>query len=663
MQINKKFLYFIGASISFSAFISTASAAENQEYIDRDIPDSWYEAPKTASEVGIEEFHQSPMLDKRVAQGKLPPVEERLPDDPPVLEPYSETGKYGGTANLWGTGLPGWNYGMWDRTSALRILPKGGVIPFFIKDWEHSDDFKEITLHLRKGCKWSDGEPLTSDDYKYVWEHVQHNKKLSPVPPEKSDPALLDMSFKDKWTVTYRYAKPVPGIYTRLKKSMHTSARLDPAHFMKQFHPEIGDREKVEKRAEEAGIEWQEYYTRMQDSINHPEYSQMRPVLNQYVAVKRTVSSIIFERNPYYPFVDPEGNQLPYIDRIRVDLANNGKMASSKAATGEATFASRHLQTAAIPLLKRYGNKSGYKTYVFRRGYGAEVALVLNLSHPDKTKRQVFGDLRFRKAISLAINRKDINRKLYFGKAVPQQATVPPTHPLHQKRFADAYADYDPDKARQLLDEMGLKDVDDDGYRELPDGTTFNPQFSYSEMGPINPTPLLEMVISDWKDVGINFDLKMVSRVLSHLRGLANKLDATGWLMDKVVGSNLMTSRGLALFAPVRPLGYSPWQGWVMWDESDGKRGVKPPPEGKKLIRLAATVLHGTNTTERRKATTQILQSQAENLWSIGTVALAPQPVVVDNSLQNVPRTGVWAYELGYMAAYHPEQFYLEAEE
>ena len=645
-----------------SITILVQAHASEKEYIDQNIPESWYEAPKTASELGIEEFNESPMLAERVAKGELPPVEERLPDNPPVIEPYAKTGQYGGTANLWGTSLPGGNARFLNDITGAKKAPDGKQVPFLIKNWKYSDDYKELTIYLRKGCKWSDGVPFTTEEYRYLWEYVLNNKKLFPVPPDEQSPALVDLTIQDKWTATFHFKKPTPWAYYYLVFGMtplSEGKNIFPAHFMKKYHPEHPDTdsEKVKNRAEKEGVEWQENYSLMQQSDTHPDYDAMRPTIKPYIAVKRSVSSLVLERNPYYPFVDTQGNQLPYIDRLRVDLANNAKMAASKAATGEAAFAARNLYTAGIPLYKKYGRKSGYRTMIYRMG--GTFAITFNLTHRDTEMRKIFNDLTFRKAMSLAINRDDINRKLYFNKAAPMQATVSNVDPMYKERYGEVYADYAPDKARQLLDKMGLKDRNGDGFREMPDGEKFNPQFIYTKMA-VDPTSILEMVTSDWRDVGVKVDLKMLNRGLWSSRCRANRMDITqSGTADGPARIN--TPYGLNHLAPVSIASSSPWTQWALWRESGGKEGMEPPPKGKELIRNAETLLTSADPQLRQQARRSIIKSQAENLWKIGVVGLRPQPIIVSENLRNVAERGLWWWAFGkYLGPYHTEQFYLK---
>ncbi|MFW6007292.1 MAG: ABC transporter substrate-binding protein [Halanaerobiales bacterium] len=642
--------------------MGTVFAAE-EELIDPDIPESWYEAPQTASEVNIEKLNQSPMLDDRVEEGELPPVEERLPVDPAVTEPYEGIGNYGGTMEIWDIDLDGVEYGFMNPgPSAANPTPDGDKVPFYVEGWELAEDYKSMTLYLREGVKWSDGEPLTADDYLYWWEHVANNEDLSPVAPEDWKPGLLDVTKEDDFTVVFDYDREVPNRPLYLSLHMGADYGLGPAHYMEQFHPDFVDKEEITEMAEDVGLErWDEYYGRIQDdSPTHPEYDHQRPVLTPYIVTERSENTLKAERNPYYPFIDSAGNQLPYIDKLRVNLANETEMASTKAATGEATFAARHLSVKNIPLYKRNEGNENYTTYLYNRAFGSEITIQLNQGTKDDSLRPVFQDLRFRKALSLAINRENINDKVYFGEGVPRQASVLPTHELYKEEYGKAYAEYDPDRAEELLDEMGMVDVNDDGYRETPDGEEFNPNFIYCKLGAVDPTSALELINSTWKDIGINIDLKMVSRELHDTRWEANEADISAWTTDQIVGDWTSANYGLRFFSPVAQPTFNQWPGWTNWYLTDGEEGVEPPEEVKELIEHAETAMYTTDQKKRDEARTKLYDSQAENLWMIGTVGLGPQPIIAKNNLKNIPKTGLWDALLSYLEPYRQDQFYLE---
>ncbi|MBV7337158.1 hypothetical protein KFU94_54805 [Chloroflexi bacterium TSY] len=165
------------------------------------------------------EFNEAPMLAERVAAGELPPVEERLPDreDLLVIEPMNEIGKYGGT---WRRGFSGPADGenMMRINSSSRLLNwdygMTAIVPSIIKDWEMEDDFKKYILHLRKGAKWSDGEPLTADDFLFWYEDVAMNEDIWPSPPPELVVAgeVGVMEKIDDFTVAYTFASPYPPV-------------------------------------------------------------------------------------------------------------------------------------------------------------------------------------------------------------------------------------------------------------------------------------------------------------------------------------------------------------------------------------------------------------------------------------------------------------------
>ena len=124
-------------------------AAEDSRDIPRNAwPSSWFDAPRTASQVGLAAFAQSPMLDGAVASGQLPPVEERLPDDPIVVEPAGDSGEYGGTARLFHAGEQLLNV----PEGPLRPGPQMRLnLPNFAVGAEYSDSSRTLTVTLRRG--------------------------------------------------------------------------------------------------------------------------------------------------------------------------------------------------------------------------------------------------------------------------------------------------------------------------------------------------------------------------------------------------------------------------------------------------------------------------------------------------------------------------------
>ncbi|MFW6007058.1 MAG: ABC transporter substrate-binding protein [Halanaerobiales bacterium] len=661
-MILKKTGFLVLISLMAGLFLISSGTVFSQEFIDPDIPESWYEAPKTASETGVTEFDQSPMLDERVAEGELPPVEERLPDDPPVIEPLNEVGKYGGTVNVWGTQLD-WvwtNAWFFQFISPGQPTPDGNkMVPHILKDWEFSDDAKEFTLHLREGLKWSDGEELTADDYIFWWEHEANDETIEPVPPEEWDPPLLDVTKEDEYTVTYHYGEPNPNA---AKFGFQDDLQAVPAHFKEQFHPDFVGEDKVEDMAKEVELDtWDEFYERIgrYTSAQHPEYDHNAPILKPYVAVERTETYLLLERNPYFPFVDTEGNQLPYIDKVRLNLANEDEMAASKASTGEADFAGRYLKPKDIPLYKKNEQDENYSTLLWTLPKGADWGLQFNLSIEDEELSEIFNNVKFRRAVSLALNRERINNVMYYGEAVEMQATVPPVNEYYKQEYADSYVEYEPEKAEEMLDEIGLKDQNDDGNRELPNGDNLEISFIFHED---LPDQIMELIISHLSDVGLDIEPRPTSRELLEERRGANNFELGIWGLDNVTkigfGDPMHTSKA---FAPGEGSDvYSPWPAYVNWNATNGEEGIEPPDEIKELIDAGKTVANSTDKDEVDEAIEFLLEQQAENLWMIGTVGMVPGPIIVNDNLKNVAEKGIWDWSTRYPKPYFPMQFYFD---
>ena len=634
--------------------------------VDPAIPDSWYISPMTASEWGISTFNESPLLKSRVASRELPPVEERLPDDPPVIEPYERVGKYGGTATVWATQLnsTGWasealifirgaNYLRSDPTASK-------MLPYILKDWKFSDDYMTFTVYLWEGLKFSNGDPLTADDYMYWWNHVANNKDLSPVPPQDSVPTGIENVIKiDDYTVRFILTQPDVWFHVRLGDR----GISDPHKYLSQFHPDFVDKAELEAKAKEKGFDhWYQYYSYMhtgQHGIVFPD--RVRPNVKPFIPVERSESHVLFERNPFFAFVDTEGNQLPYIDHIRTNLASSNELMTAKAVTGEATMAGQGLDFVDLPLIKQNEQKGDYKTYIFTHTGGTAVSLYPNFTHSDLKLREIFNDVRFRKAMSHALDRDAINEKVFFGMATPSQSTVTVTSQFWEESFAQSFAKYDPDEARRLLADMGMEDVNGDGFVEQPDGSKFNPMLTTAEY--LTPkVDVLEMAVEFWKDVGLNIDFEIISISLKISRWHANEFDMGEWVVERTTDP-IITLTPIFTLAPAWPVGQTPWCPmplWLKWNGTKGKEGEEPPEHIKQIIRYLETFTRSSDPEVRFEAGKNLVRAQAENLWTIGTVAQMPFPVVVSNKLHNVPKFGLKGSDTHNWSSFYPVQFYLD---
>ena len=615
-------------------------------------PEAWFRPPATASEVGLQTFRQSPVLDELVAAGELPPVAERLPDDPVVVEPFSGIGRYGGTARLFLAGESLINV----PEGVLRPGPQMRLnLPNFAAKAEYLNGARTLRITLRPGHKWSDGHPVTADDYAFWFDHVLMNEELTPVVEPRFKGARIEKH--DAHSFSYHFPQPMPLFVNHLA---HNSSRLAaPAHFMRRYHPAFTDPAQLEREAEELGLQdWITYFGAVNSTTDLIPFN--RPVLTAYVLVSRTSTRALLRRNPYYLKVDPEGNQLPYIDYLEVQRVDSPEIMAAKASTGQVDFAGRQFMTADIPLFRRFEQHNDYSTYVWPRPYGSDVVLQFNLNHLDEGLRRIFQDVRFRRAMSLAINREEINDIVYFGHGVPRQLTVVPASRYFEPEFATAWAQFDPARANALFDEMGLVDRDGDGRRERLDGDPLQITLEYM----IGETPkqvTLDLVTAHWREAGVHVNLKQISGSLQRIRARAGLMDMTIWHAD----------RNADILFPIEPYWYVPtnggweqsqWSKWTRWYFSDGALGWEPPAQIKELIGWWETLRRTTDEEERIAMGKKILRSQAENLWALGVIGLGPHPVVVSHKLRNVPPQGYWGWDSRWTWPYYPETWYLEEE-
>ena len=613
-------------------------------------PESWFHPPRTASEVGLTTFRQSPMLDELVAAGELPPVAERLPDDPIVVEPLDGIGTYGGTARLFLAGEQLLNV----PEGTLRPGPQLQLtLPNFAERVEYHNDAQTLTVSLRPGHKWSDGHPVTADDFVFWFDRVHMNKSLTPVVSPRFKGTRIEKH--GPYLFSYHFPQPMPLF---VKHLAHNSSHLSaPAHFMRGYHLDFTDADQLEREAAELGLQdWRTYFQAVANTRDLMVFH--KPVQTAYVVVSKTSTRVRYRRNPYYPKVDPAGHQLPYIDFLEVQRVDSPEIMAAKAATGQVDFAGRQFKTADIPLFKRFEQDNGYATYLWPRPYGSDVALMVNMTHPDERLRRIFQDVRFRRALSLAIDRAEINDIAYYGQGIPRQLTVVSSSRYFEPAFAAAWAKHDPQGARALLDEMGLIDCNGDGRRDHPDGRPLEITLEYT-LGETPKQVTVDLVTAHWREVGLHINRKQISGALQGIRTRGGVMDMSIWHAD----------RNADILFPIEPFWYVPmhvgqevtqWPEWSRWYRSDGVRGWMPPGKVRDLIAWWEVLRRTSDLQERIAMGKKILQSQAENLWVLGVIGLGPHPVIVSNRLRNVPRQGYWGWDSRWSWPYYPETWYLQ---
>ena len=599
-----------------------------------------------------------PALKALVAAGKLPPVEKRLPLRPLVvpLEEGEQLGQYGGTL----TTLAG-------RSRDTRLFTVYGYARLVVYD-RHLDIVPDIleridvqedrvfTLHLRKGHRWSDGAPFTAEDFRYYWEDVANNRELSPSGPPRDmivdgEPAKFEVL--DETTVRYSWSKPNPHFLPRLAGTSPLFI-FRPAHYLKRFHKKYNPKIARAEAEGTARRRWSAVHNRMDNlyEADNPELPSLQPWVN---TTARPADRFVAVRNPYFHRVDERGRQLPYIDRLVLNIADS-KLIPAKTGAGEADLQARDLNFNNYTFLKQGEKTNAYRTFLWRAATAAHFALYPNLNVDDPVWRRLVRDVRFRRALSLAIDRSLVNQVLYFGLAIEGNNTVLEASPLYRPEYRTRWAVYDRREANRLLDEIGLKRRRVGGLRRLPDGRPL--EIIVETAGESSEqTDVLELLRETWREVGIQLYSKPSQREAFRNRVFAGETVMSVWSgWDNGLPTAETPPDDLAPTSQVQ----LEWPKFGQYFETSGKTGEAPDmPEVKELMSLYHEWMRSSSHDERARIWQRMLEIHAEEQFIIGVVAGVPQPVVARDTLVNVPAKAFYNWEPGaFFGIYHPDTFW-----
>lgn len=615
-------------------------------------------APAEAAAQG----NEAPMLAELVASGDLPPLEERLPAEPLVLDPVEGIGVYGGTMRFGVVETNLWNFTCLRTSGLFRYNQENSqVVADMAQSFEFSDDLTTLRINLRDGHKWSDGTPFTVDDIMFRWEDVANNPDLSPAGPggfwtPGGEPAVFTKISDTELEITF--AVPYPVVVDLMGRSWFSSDPqfMLPKHYLEKWHLKYNpDAEALAK--EEQFETWMDAFRAHAYPSNNFEVG--RPVLNAWMPEQITSDRAVAVRNPYFYQVDTAGNQLPYIDRIDVAITGNKEVQILKASSGELDLEAWYLSLAEMPVLQQNKEQGNYDVRMAQSLRTSEFALMLNRTVQDDVLRDLFNNKDFRVALSLGIDREAINDAVFFGLAKPFPAIPLPANSYFQPEWAEQYIQHDPDQANQLLDELGLTERDGDGFRLRSDGGgRLNVLVEIgSQEGP--KMAICELVKAHWEQIGIEATCKETEGSLYTQRNLGNELQVATWHLDRA-----------GLFGRADPLWFgftSPSQQrwavqWATWFTTNGAEGEEPPAEIQELKALFEEfqrTLPGTP--EFNELGAQYYAYFANELPMIGTVGLGPVPMLVSNRLHNVPAENIWwGSDTNFYAPYLPAQWYIQ---
>jgi peptide/nickel transport system substrate-binding protein len=608
-------------------------------------------------------YNEPPILAKRVAAGELPPVDQRLPVVPRVIDFAKrglEIGKHGGTIRmLMARAKDARQMSVYGYARLVVYSPDGfDLVPDILESYE-VEEGRIFTFKLRAGHKWSDGHPFTAEDFRYWWEDVANNWELSPVGPPtvlKVNGELPTFEVIDPLTVRYSWTNPNPDFLVRLAGASPLYI-YRPSHYLKRFHLKYADEKTLDAAVEEARqLNWSALHNKL-DNLYRNDNLDL-PVLQPW-KIDSTLSSdrLSFVRNPYFHRVDPAGNQLPYADECLLSIANTN-LIPAKVGTGEVDLQARYLRFDDYTFLKQGEDRQPYRTYLWRTAKGAHLALLPNLNVNDPALRDLIRDVRFRRALSMAVNRYEINQVIYYGLALEGNNTVLPASPLHDPKFQTAWAKFDIKAANRLLDEIGLTRRDSRNVRLLPDGRPL--EIIVETAGEsTEQTDVLELIHDSWLDIGIKIYSKPSQRNVFRNRIFAGETMMSIWFG---VENGLATAEtSPAEFTPTSQQSLQ-WPKWGQFFETGGKAGEAPDMEpAQELLRLYREWRGARSIQVKRDAWRRILEINADQVFTIGLIAGVLQPVVVSNSLRNVPEKAIYNWDPGaHFGIYNPDTFWLD---
>lgn len=604
----------------------------------------------------------SQMSQLRVQEGKLPQLDQRLPDNPRIVNLGSmgrTPGQHGGRIRM-----------LIGRQKDIRYIPiysysrlvgyneQLQLVPDILESYT-VDEGKVFTFHLRSGHKWSDGSPLTAEDFRYYWDYVILNRDIlrgGPPVRLKVRGQVARFDVLDELTVRYSWDHPMPQFLSMLAAPIPQTLLL-PSAYMKQFHAAFQSTDNLEQMCQQYRVDdWVGLHRKMSRQ-NRPENPELPTLEAWRPTTLPPAEQFLFERNPYFHRVDENGRQLPYVDTLELNVSS-AEIISAKTATGESDLQAAGITLPDYTLIKEAESRFPLKVSLWKLTRGSSVALFPNLNCKDAVWRQLFQDVRVRRAMSLAINRNEINQVIYYGLARESADTVLPESPLYEPEYASAYTEYDPDQANRLLDAAGLAKRDKYGKRLLSDGRQANITIESAGESTLE-TDVLELITDHFRQIGIALFIRNSQRDIFRSRILGGDVMMSVWQgLDNGLPSADMPPTWLA------PTTNDQLQ-WPLWGlhHLSGQTQGKPPdmPEVLELAQLLNEWMLTTTTEQRESIWHKMLAIHADQVFSIGTVNGALQPVARSSRLRNIPEDGLYGFEpTSYLGVYMPDTFWYE---
>lgn len=639
-------------------------------------------------------YTQSPILDDAVASGALRPIAERLPDEPKllheILDAYVdlEIGNYGGTLhgistdpNWYAKFFTGMNEGLLSMSSASSDEIIGNVL----KGYDVNDDFTVFTLHLREGLRWLDGVEVTSEDFAFTIDDFLFNSALTPVIPKNfragGSTSGVPLSFEilDDYTVQVTSDTPYGGFLVVISIAGWAGYTdlLKPAHFLKPFHIDYADAchgsldayyDYIAPFAAVMGYDdpraegvWTYVFNQVDmtnwentdpnDALTSAFFpgliDENFPVLYGWVMESSANNRTVFVRNPYYFKVDAAGQQLPYVDYLELGFAENDSVKLLMLLTGAEDFVQEEADKYSV--LVENAERGGYNVLVGKH-HNIPTAIMVNPTYglnPDGSVKEdvdsqawqeVIGDARFREALVTSIDADEIiDVYLGFAEANPRYACT-----------------WDVDGANALLDEMGMRDLDGDGFRETPSGLKLQWQIWTDTSNTVTLTvPVCELLVEFWTEIGLDVSVYPTDSTLLVSAVNANEVPIRVYLahVDQLwhhCDWSLSTC-GVLWNAWVQAGGMS---GEIAADEMDNY--LEPPTWYRDLVTKIDSLMTVDPYIAVNEVLPEIAQTVADQMYLILPITNPGRIMIVNRDLGNVPTDGlVYSWNMSYEQVFY----------
>jgi len=629
-------------------------------------------------------YTQAPMFDAMVESGELPPVEERLPENPKIADDRSpeyleggafEIGTYGGTLRS-GSTTPNYNPDVFimltENLLTMVDTYSGVVTPNLVESYEVNDDYTEFTFKIRKGLKWSDGVEVTMEDYRFAFEDYIFNTELTPVidaylragGKSTGDPLTFEVIDDETFKISFNQSYGGFLVHLSVAGWKGYASYLKPAHYMKQFHKNYAEEchgsleayyEFMKPYGEILGyydvtedgvwVNIMNYIDALNGEMTDPSVmltsktfaaaglTQDLPVLYPWIMESDDNNVTTWVRNPYYFKIDAAGQQLPYCDYVTNSLVESQEILQFEIISGEIDYLRESATINNITLYKENEESAGIKVHLYSLNntptdamininYGLNADGTVKDDEVSQAWQEVVTDINFRKALMTAIDVDEIIESVYKGFAEPDE-------------YYTTACPYDVDAANAILDEMGMLDIDGDGYRETPSGKKLSWMiFNANDANDI--VPVCELLVEYWNQgLGLNVTVSSIESSLLSTSVAANEIPMRViWAPIDITWFNL--NWGQATFAPLNNTWYN-------------KGGLKDPTveglEPSEEIKTFYTLLESVMTVSPDEAVNTVLpalhQLCADNLWVLIPLQNVQQSVIANAKLHNIPVGGI----------------------